>query len=189
SEKRDGEIGGGVLGEPAHGGQGGVENAIGGVVEDHEDGVDAIARGGPQPLAGIHGAAVADEADHRPLGQCELHADGGGQAPADAAAAQAEIALRVIAADELTDAGGGGERLLEAARVLRRPLCGGGEQGGRRHGRRGGGRGGLGGGRVASGGNRAGRGRDPRGGGAARPAGQAFAHGGGDVRQRGLWIA
>src|SRR6266536_2341764 len=135
-EKLHADIAVGLLGEPAHGVQALLENAIGGVVEDHEDGVDAIARGGPKPLAGIHRAAVADEAYHRPLRQCELHADGGGQAPADAAAAQAEIALRVIAADELPDAGCGGERLLDDDRVLRQHLSDGVQQSERLHRRR-----------------------------------------------------
>src|SRR5262249_3315173 len=118
-DKLHADIAVGLLGEPAHGVQGLLENAIGAVVEDHEARVDAIMRGGQKPLAGIHRAAVADEADPRPLGQCELDADGGREAPADAAAAQAEIALRVVAADELPDAGGGGERLLDEDRVLR----------------------------------------------------------------------
>ena len=44
-------------------------------------------------------------ADHRPVRQRELDADRRRQAPADAAAAQAEEALRIVAADELPDAG------------------------------------------------------------------------------------
>src|SRR2546429_5316586 len=91
-EKLHADIAVGLLGEPAHGVQALLENAIGGVVEDHEDRVDAIVRGRPQPLAGIHRAAVADEPDDRPLGERELDADGGRKPPADAAAAQAEIA-------------------------------------------------------------------------------------------------
>src|SRR5215813_967891 len=64
-DKLHADIAVGLLGEPAHGVQALLENAIGAVVEDHEDGVDAIVRGGPKPLAGIHRAAIADEADHR----------------------------------------------------------------------------------------------------------------------------
>src|SRR5262245_57719512 len=132
-DKLHADIAVGLLGEPAHGVQALLENPIGAVVEDHEDRVDAIVRGGPKPLAGIHRAAVADEADHRPLGQCELDADSRRQAPADAAAAQAEIALRVVAADELADAGGGGERLLDDDRVLRQRLSDGVQQRERLH--------------------------------------------------------
>src|SRR5262249_37986160 len=86
-EKLHADVALGLLGGPAHGVQTVLENEIGAVVEDHEDGVDAIVRGGPQPLAGIHRAAVADEPDHRSLGERELDADGGRQPPADAAAA------------------------------------------------------------------------------------------------------
>src|SRR5260370_24251805 len=95
-----------------------LEGVIGVVGEDHKEGADAVVRGRPKRLAGVHGAAVADEADDRPIGQGKLDTDGRGQTPADAAAAQAEIALRVIAADELPDAGRGGERLLEEDRIL-----------------------------------------------------------------------
>ena len=82
-----------------------------------------VARRGPQRLHRVHRAAVADEADHRPVGQRELDADRGRQAPADAAAAQAEIALRIVAADELADARRRGQRLLDHDGVLRQHLA------------------------------------------------------------------
>ncbi len=166
-----------------------LENAIGGVVEDHEDRVDAIVRGRPQPLAGIHRAAVADEPDHRPLGERELDANGGREPPADAAAAQAEIALRVVAADELADAGGGRERLFDDDRVLRQRLSDGMQQRQRLHRCRLRERAGFGGEGVAFGGDRLRCSREPLARRAACAAGQAFAHGGRDVRQRGLRIA
>src|SRR5262249_3195963 len=99
----------GLLRGPTPGMQAPAEDAVGAVVEAHEAGADAVVRGVPKSLAGVHRAAVADEAAPRPIGQSELHADRGRQAPADAAAAQAKVALRVIAADELADAGSGGE--------------------------------------------------------------------------------
>src|SRR3984893_2335794 len=104
-DKLHADVAVGLLGEPAHGVQALLENAIGGVVEDHEDRVDAIVRGRPQRLAGIHRAAVADEPDHPTLRERALDADRGREAPADAAAAHAAIALRVVAADEVADAG------------------------------------------------------------------------------------
>ena len=71
--------GGAVLGTQAL-----LENAIGGVVEDDEHDGDVVVRRGPQRLAGVHGAAVADERHHWALGQCELDAERRRQAPADA---------------------------------------------------------------------------------------------------------
>src|SRR5262245_1623886 len=112
----------GLLGEPAHGMQALLEDAIRAVIEDHEDRANAIMRGGPQPLTGIHRAAVTYEPDHRPIGQGDLYTDRGRQSPADATAAQAEITLRIIAADELANAGCGRERLLDDDGVLRQRL-------------------------------------------------------------------
>ena len=76
-----------------------------------------VMRRGPQRLAGVHGAAVADQRDHRPVRQRELDADRRRQAPADAAAAQAEEALRIVAADELAHAAAGRQRFLDHHRV------------------------------------------------------------------------
>jgi len=56
-----------------------------------------------------------------------------GQAPADAAAAQAEIALWIVARDELAHAGRRGQRLLDHDRVLRQGLADGIEQRQRLH--------------------------------------------------------
>src|SRR5439155_12637477 len=103
----------GLLGKPAHCVQALLEYAIGAVVENHEHCVDVVACRGPKPLAGIHRAAVAYEPDNRALRQSKLHAHGRRQAPANAAAAQPEIALRIVAANQLANAGPRRERLLD----------------------------------------------------------------------------
>src|SRR5256885_12459440 len=58
----------------------------------------------PERLDRVHRRAVAREADHRTIRQRDLDADRGRQAPADAAAAQSEEALRILAFDELAQA-------------------------------------------------------------------------------------
>src|SRR6266478_5850086 len=51
-----------VLGGEALEGQGALlENAVGGVVEDHVDDRDRVVRRRPEGLVRVHGAAVADE--------------------------------------------------------------------------------------------------------------------------------
>ena len=104
--------------DPLHGVQALLENAIGRIIEDHEDRTDVVARRGPQRLRRIERAAVADDADHGALRQRQLGADRGGQAPADAAAAQPEIALRIVAVDELADARRVGQSLLDHDGIL-----------------------------------------------------------------------
>src|SRR5437868_1589782 len=59
----------GLFRQTAHAVQALLENAVGGVVQDDEYGADAVMRRGPQPLTGIHGAAVADECYDGPVGQ------------------------------------------------------------------------------------------------------------------------
>ena len=44
-----------------------LQDAVGAVVEDDPDHGDLVVRGGPQRLAGVHGAAVADQPHHRPV--------------------------------------------------------------------------------------------------------------------------
>src|SRR5436309_8147977 len=83
-----------------------LEDAVRGVVEDHVDDRQRLAGGGPQALARVHRAAVADHRDDRAIGQRELDADRRRQAPADAAAAQAEEALGILAPEEVTHTGG-----------------------------------------------------------------------------------
>src|SRR5262245_12583266 len=103
----------GLLGKPAHGMQALLEDSIGAVVENHEYRIDLVSRRGPKPLTGIHGAAVADESNHRALGKRKLHAHGGGQTPANAPSPQPKITLRIIASNELANAGCRRERLLD----------------------------------------------------------------------------
>src|SRR5215831_4242433 len=91
----------GLRGKALHGVGALLQDAVGAIVENDEDDGDAVMGGGPQRLAGVHGAAVADERHDWTIRQGELDADGGRQAPADAAAAQPKEALRVVAADEL----------------------------------------------------------------------------------------
>src|SRR5439155_7062625 len=96
-----------------------LENAVGRVVEDHEDRADVVARRGPQRLCRVERAAVADDANYRPLRKRELRTDRGGQAPADAAAAQPEIALRVVAVDQLANSRRVRQCLLDHNAILR----------------------------------------------------------------------
>ena len=90
----------GLLGKPAQHHQALLQDAIAGVVEDHPDDRQPVTRRGPESLDRVHCAAVADQRHHRPVGQRQLGADRGRQSPADAAAAQAEETLRVVAVDQ-----------------------------------------------------------------------------------------
>src|SRR5215469_2505340 len=120
-------------GEPALRDEALLENAIGAVVEDDEHRGDALMCGGPQRLAGIHRTAVADERQHRAIRQSKLDAERRRQAPADAAAAQAVKALRIVAADERADAGARRDGLVDDNRVLRQHLADGVEKRQRLH--------------------------------------------------------
>src|SRR2546426_10942374 len=90
------------------------------VVEDDVDDRKRLAGGGPEGLVRVHGAAVADEREDRPVPERELHTERGRTPPADAAAANAEEALRVGAAEEVAHALRGGDRLVHDHGVRRR---------------------------------------------------------------------
>ena len=95
-----------------------LEDAVGLVVEDHEDHRDGVVRGGPEGLDGVHRAAVADQRDDRPVGLGQLHPEGGGQAPADAPAAQAVEAAVVARAQQLAHPVARGNRLVDDDRLV-----------------------------------------------------------------------
>src|SRR5881409_1833111 len=75
-----------------------LEDPVRRVVEDDVDDRKRLAGGGPERLVRVHVAAVADEREDRPVPERELHTERRRKPPADAAAANAEEALRVGAA-------------------------------------------------------------------------------------------
>jgi hypothetical protein len=64
-----------------------LEDAVRAVVEDDVDDGQRFVRRRPQGLAGVHGAAIADQGHHRAVAERQLHAEGGREPPADPATA------------------------------------------------------------------------------------------------------
>ena len=118
-----GDIAAGLGGMPAQRLRSLLQDAIGAVVEDDEHDGQALMRRGPERLDVVQGAAVADEGDHGPRRSASLTPIGGRQPPADAAAAHAEEALRIVAGNELAQPAGRGERLLDDDDVLGQHLA------------------------------------------------------------------
>ena len=90
-----------------------LEDAIAAVVGDHVGDRQLLVGGAPQRLDRVHGAAVAGVAQDRARRLGQRHADGGRQAPADAAGGKAVEAVAVAIGDEIVDVAPGGQAFVD----------------------------------------------------------------------------
>src|SRR5690349_12509815 len=95
-----------------------LDNAVTAIVADHDIERQLVMRGGPERLDRIHRAAVAGEAHDRTIRISEADADGGRQAPTDAAGSKRMIAVAVAMRAQREELAARREALVDQDRVV-----------------------------------------------------------------------
>jgi len=94
------------------------EDPVAAVVADYDFRADLVMRGRPQRLNRVHGAPVAGEAEHRPLGLSQLKAQRSGDSHPQGAAPSLEVGTGPVWYEITDEIRRRGDRLVEDDEVI-----------------------------------------------------------------------